>query len=92
MVVNRGNYTSRANIWTTDTNRTFVDLMTGYKIQQSPQKQYHFGIEANGFAAILAVDEVDEELDTLLEEMRNMSNAGPLSSFDNEWKFLTQEL
>jgi len=68
--------------------------MTGQKLEKNLVSQNHYSldIEANGFAAILAVDEVDEELDTLLEEMRNMSSAGPLSSFDNEWKFLTQQL
>jgi hypothetical protein len=93
MVVNRGDDNQTAQVWTADTNRTYVDLMTGEKLEYlEPQQHYWFDIEANGFAAILAVDEVDQELEALLEDMKNMSSAGSLSSYSNEWKFLTQEM
>ena len=92
MVVNRGNENQKAKIVTDDAHRTFLNLQTGQNLGHlEPGQTLQFDIEANGFATILAVVdyEHDPELMDLMAEMRAMSQAGPLSSFSNDWKFLT---
>lgn len=94
MTVNRGDSNQEGQLWTSD-KRTFVDLMTGQQLKKNSdpsQLNYVFPIEANGFAAILCVDEVDQELQDLLDEMKTMTTDKPLSSFDDTWKWLTQEM
>ena len=73
----------------------YFDLWHGAELKpevQGSAATLNFDIEAQGYAAVLAVaGEPDEQLHTLLARMSQLS-AKPLRDYSHEWKFLPQQI
>ena len=77
------------------TGMHYYDLYHGMEltpVRNAAQTVLSFTLEAHGYAAILASEQpADAKIVKLMQTMKEMTTK-PLSSFDHEWKFVSQQI
>jgi len=96
LIVNKGAVDTQLSVTIPEgLGKRLLDLYHGMEVEATQvqgRRSAELHIETGGLSALLATDDVNPELSTLLNKMRKMTGSSPLATFSPTWHVLHQEM